>query len=110
MNIGRISILAVSDSFNPLVPSSKLEHEAHRFGLREKALPFVDMASPQQMQTGGFTQVYSQRSKGSLWFEQPKKPAARRRANNEPPDRAIVLDCGGHVAPVRRTDAVGILL
>ena len=35
------------------MPSSMLEQEAHRFGLREEALPFVDMASPQQMQTKG---------------------------------------------------------
>ena len=36
-----------SDSF---IPSHRLEQEAHRFGLRERALPFSWIGSPQHTQ------------------------------------------------------------
>lgn len=39
------------------MPSARLEHEAHRLGLRESAFPEAEMCSPQQMQMVGFKPI-----------------------------------------------------
>ena len=43
-------------------------------------------------------------------LEEAIKTVARGRIHDERPGRSVVLDRGGDVAPVHRTDAVGILL
>jgi hypothetical protein len=48
------------------MPSTRLEQDAQMFGLRESALPFSIIGSPQQMQMLGFTHFRSRLESGPI--------------------------------------------
>jgi hypothetical protein len=49
-----VAITGLNGSYSSLIPSAKLEQEAHKFGFREREAESSAMDSPQQMQILGF--------------------------------------------------------
>jgi hypothetical protein len=83
------------------MPSVRLQQEAQRFGLREKAFPVSGMSSPQTMQTRGFIledsppQLTALQAIIMFLYYKGLEPGGGARARPFQPSRKIELIEGG---------------